>query len=174
MPSMKQLHWVLRKHFLKLRIFTSSCLKFLTLSFELALWKEAALKAKNDGEHGFHCCAQLHNTLPLVRSVSAQTPLLALELFRPGFYGAWVLGLGPCGHLSLVTRKGLAWAGGPPALGAHRGVLCPSKVWLQLDPWVTGRSPVGRRQHRGWQELWPAQASCCLRAFATLPSPFLH
>lgn len=115
------------QHFLKLRIFTSSCLKFLTLSFELAVWKEAALKAKNDGEHGFHCCVQLHDMLHLVRSVSAQTPLRALELF-------WVLwglgfgGLGPCGHLTLMTRKGLAWAGASPALGAHRGVLCPSKV----------------------------------------------
>lgn len=49
-------------------------LKLLTLSFELALWEEAGLKGKNNGEHGFHQHVQLsrfpmHYTLHVVKSV---------------------------------------------------------------------------------------------------------
>lgn len=71
-------------------------LKLLTLSFELALWKEAGLKGKNNGEHGFHQRVQLssfpmHYTLHVVKSVLAPTPPLTPELFKPGFWGAWAL-----------------------------------------------------------------------------------
>lgn len=88
-PSTKKLHCVLRKHFLKISISSSSCLKYLTLNFELALWEGAGLKSRSSGDHGFHlqlCSFPMHEMLYVGKSV-----LTPLELFKLGFWGSRAL-----------------------------------------------------------------------------------
>lgn len=150
---MKELYCVLRKHFWKISTSSSACLKYPTLSIELALWEEARLKNRSSGDHGFHlqlCSFPMHVMLHLGKSVLTHTTPVAVELFKPGFWGNRALQQSDFGNQERANfGRSFPFTG-----GAHRKAGT-------LNHW---RSPGGNKQP------WVlAQTSCLCQGMCHTP-----